>query len=390
MGKISNWDIVFGAVGTAQAELYKGLAENNVPFVDSAIKLTCNINEVYANDIAKSTYDRAFINTLCDLTGNPFPTIQPAPFEGGQCDGVLYDVLPTVERFTGDNNQVADTTFVFRGVRGRIREVTVVPDANDPNEFQVTVVGSNPDGSRLIVSQRLGDGFTAANVKSARVTRPDGLPDDCGNPDGGYPPSPERPAKFCQAIVTNPELPSGTFDIVGKEGCLPGDTNLDFPICVDFEEFTVCLDYDGVYITRKPEAPKVGEKPFNEEDFDEEEAECVPPEEVELDEEGNPIEGVEVCENDTEELKWLLVTITEFPHLGKAVFHVDPKNTDYYAGYVVWYIDTKDGQYTLPAIPIRKEKMAFRPPEDANGYRVYTTNKAKVKLKELKEKPENG
>lgn len=391
MGKISNWDIIFGAVGETQADIYKGLANHDVPFVDTAIRLTCNINAAYSDTLARSAYERGFINRLCDLTNNPLPARIPANFSGGQCDGVIYRVLVKVERFDTNGSQVPDTAFVFNSVRGAIQDVNVIPFADDPNRFTVAVVGTNADGSRQVNGQELGVGFSSANVAEVTVTRPDGLPDDCGDPPDGLPPSPPRPDQFCEVVQTDVDLPPGTFEIVeADEGCIDGDTNLTFPICIEYQGFELCFDLDGIFKNPLGDEKKIGEKPFDEEDFDEEDAECTPPEDVELEENGEPPEGVEACEGETEELQWLIVTITKFSDTGKIIVHKDEEFTDYFAGYVVWKI-TKQGQdYYLPAIPIRKKHNAYKPPIDVNGYGVYTTNGAKVSIKELKEKKTDG
>lgn len=386
MGKISNWDIVFGAVGQAQAELYQGLANNDVPFVETAINLTCDINDAYSNTLANSAYEKSFINTLCGLTDNPVPQRENPGFTGGQCIGVSYGIQVLLERFDSNGTKLQDTTFTLQGIRGAIRRINIIPASDNEFEFFLSVANDAPDGSVTVSSLSTGIGFSQMNIKSILVYREDGQPDTCGDPLGEYPPSPERPDQFCAPVQTSKDLPPGTFDIVELEGCIPGDTDLKFPICISYGEFEICFDLDGIFKNPKgrDEEPPTA---FDPDELDEEDPECTPPEDIELEENGESPEGVEACESETEELEWLLITITKFSDTSKIIAHQKEELSDYFAGYLCWKVKNKSGDFYFPAIPIRKQRNVYKPPEGINGYAVYTTNGAKVSIKEVKKKP---
>lgn len=322
-----------------------------------------------------TSYEKGFYKGLCSEYGYDIDEVQRPgnAYTGGQCPVpyfIIYDVVY-------QNQTIPDREVGAH--YGKIHSVEL-----DDDGFVVITHGTR-DNPEAKVMQRYGSGASQGgytDLSNVRVRRSDGEADDCGD---GEPPVLEPPTgEKCFDIVFSGETQPTTF-------CRSHGQPFDSEFCFETDEYIVCVSPDGISITSKDDLEKpVGKKPFNEDDFEPKTPECIPPEEFEQLSEEEKEGGIEACESDVEELKWLLVQITEFPNLGKAIFHPKPENTDYYAGYVVWYINTKGGQFTLPAIPIRKAKMAFKPPEDINGYRVYTTNKAKVKLTELKEKPSNG
>ena len=102
------------------------------------------------------------------------------------------------------------------------------------------------------------------------------------------------------------------------------------------------------------------------------------------------MDGVDSCEADVNELDWLLVELIDLPEEGKRVLHKDPNHDDHFAGYVVWKVEAEGQSYYLPAQPVRKVRNAYRPPQDVNGYAVYSTNKARMRISELKRKKEDA
>ena len=400
MPKISGWEAVTGAVGRTQAELYLGLANAHVPFVDAAIKLTCNINEAHANDIAKSAYDRAFINTLCGLTANPVPQGIPGAYSGGQCPGVSYNIEITSDRYFTNNGDLIQTDYVrnfnhygaITAVYDRVRKQDRRPSLDG---YYFVIEHHDETGTIAEEAEWFIAGHNIHHViKNIVVTRNDDGIDDCGNVPDSYPPSPPRPDNFTQPVEYSPSLPSGTYPEVDIVGDLPGDTNLDFPICVNFGDFEICLDYDGIYFNNNDspsenpteESPPIEDVPFNPDNFDDTPSVCSSDAGEATAGQPVPDEGVQLCESEVDNLKWLLVTIVQLPTANKRVLHANPEHDDHFAGYLIWKIVDNGTSYYMPSIPIRKVHNAFRPPKDVNGYAIYTTWGAKMNIRELKEK----
>lgn len=222
----------------------------------------------------------------------------------------------------------------------------------------------------------------ASTYVITNIDTTDGSPDDCGNADGTV--QEER----CVFYQFQGELAPTKF-------CLDENASINGEVCFISQGVKVCVGPDGITIEQdaladEEDVKDIDELPFDEENFDEEDSECTPPEDIELEADGGIPEGVEACEGETEELKWLLVKVTKEPYTGKVILYPDPQNDCIFAGYVAWYIEKGGEKLFLPAFPIRKRNNAFKPPADVNGYNVYSTNGAKLSIKELKEKKSDG
>lgn len=403
MGKLSNWDALTGAIGTTQAELYQGLANLDIPFVDAAIKLTCNINSEHADTLAKTAYERAFINTLCNLTGGATPQELPPPFAGGQCSGVRYRVTITTDRFfinSGDliqENVVRDDFVTYGEVSAVYGELGVNDDRPELSAYYFFINGFTADGD--IDNRRY---FIAGNnireeIKDISLAREDGLPDNCGDPASSFPPGATRPDIFSQPVVDDSSLPPGSTVDIDKTGDLPGDTNLDFPICVNFGEFSICLDHDGIYKNNNNEPDSSGEtgsdetpEEFNEEDFDEVTSECIPEPGLDPPTGTDPAEDVDSCNVDNGGFDYLLITMTVEPDSSKVIQHHNPDHDDFFVGFLHWKILNDGDYYYFPAIPIKKRRNVFKPPEGITGYSAFTIYGAKISIKELRRKIEDA
>ena len=137
---------------------------------------------------------------FCNREPDPPP---PAPFEGGQCDGVLY---------------VVSASWISADASGTPFPGTEVSYISPPLEGPITQIGSGPNpqvANRLqylikydsgLQEIRFGNVDTTGPVKQLIVTdsllvRSDGLPDDCGNPPPIYP-SPDPNDVFIDVDIT--------------------------------------------------------------------------------------------------------------------------------------------------------------------------------------------
>lgn len=128
-------------------------------------------------DSARRAIPDFWRNMLCD---RPAPTPNPAPFTGGQCPGVNYAVTVAISQ---NGTVVSRTTVTGIGpVLGlRIEETDNSSPANPDGKIRQAFVRFG--GS---VEQSAGTGNEDTPIFIENVTRPDGLPDNCGNPDPEY------------------------------------------------------------------------------------------------------------------------------------------------------------------------------------------------------------
>lgn len=158
---------------------------------------------------------------VCDLPPEPLP-VAPPPFNGGQCQGVPYRVLFSYTNDQGNRNEIE------QNIEGVVVGVYTIP-ANFGGK-SVGIERRNPDGS---IQRFFQAGVTDPNTNPAPslsvLGRVDGLPDTCGDPDGGPVPPPGP---------VSPELPDITYDI-------DGDTNITVPIAVIYAP--VYVDLDGSF-----------------------------------------------------------------------------------------------------------------------------------------------
>ena len=82
----------------------------------------------------------------------------------------------------------------------------------------------------------------------------------------------------------------------------------------------------------------------------------------------------------------MLVTVTTPPEKRKTILRPNPIDNTFYAGWFRWTVEIDGISYGLPELPINKPSIIFRRPDEATGYRLHTTNGAKVKTQKLIQK----
>ncbi len=388
MGLIESWDDNFARFGQAVGEISNNTAKRSF-IADSSLRITCYIADAHPENYANmSPLLRAFVDTSCREKGEPgLPALPSAGWDGGQCEDATYRVACV---WDGDERAIAT-------VQGQV--TTVLCEQTGRNFYSIIV---NEGLSNVASGGNFGVIPIDKNHEAINVTRPDGLPDDCGNPPGGeYPDSGEPDPNETNFVVDHDDGSSSAFNLV-----LPfSETAITF----EGDNYDVVVDIDGINIEEKeptdPDDPDdpggsdnacleaierceeaikdlVGES-FKEEEFEEKPSACTSPEDAALLEDGMLGEGVEVCEAEEVEATFLLIELTTFPRKGMAVLHKSPENTDYFAGYLNWKIVENGENYYYPSIAIRKAKNVFKKPPEVNGYSVYSINGAKMQVIEL-------
>lgn len=159
-----------------------------------------------------SSYDKAFgwlggpnpaagaRGAFCDNPKPPDPP--PSPFNGGQCEGVEYEVSLLL---AGTSTTLQTTLF------GPITQLTWQVEEDLPNGDQrgrFIRSGRNAQGAPVTLNQERTYGASQLPVSTQGPTRVDGQPDDCGDP----PPPPPPP--YIPEPITEPiPDPDGGPDI---------------------------------------------------------------------------------------------------------------------------------------------------------------------------------
>jgi hypothetical protein len=111
-----------------------------------------------------------------DSVGSGPPVVSPPPFQGGQCDGVLYNIAVFFERDTGGGA----SSVAFFDVPGPVSSIT---NEDNPTRFTARVIADDGNYNQV----RFGSFGGPYVITDIEVDRADGQPDNCGNPPGGGP-----------------------------------------------------------------------------------------------------------------------------------------------------------------------------------------------------------
>lgn len=215
----------------------------------------------------------------CDAP-NPYPEEPEPPFEGGQCECVLYAVNLTFER----PNQPPNTFTENRN--GPIGDIVRVP-APTPSQPDRTNIGFFFGGDacggrqfRLLASFNADDpGADAWGGQVNSATRLDGLPDDCGTlpppPPPPIPDPPPFPIPLPPVPVPDPDNPGGPDFIfsprigpifIGPRGNINvpvevnidgPDVNVNIPVNVELPDFSPTINIGGGGGDEGPSKPEV-------------------------------------------------------------------------------------------------------------------------------------
>ena len=378
------------------AELAERLGANSADFQDSlseeARQVACTIwrdfpDFVSANADLSRSFVRGYMSRLC--SDGPLPQLDPPPFSGGQCDGVLYDV--TISRSVYNISNCLEVVSgsvvisVLGPVQGIVKQVVTPAQtttscnglAADPVDLSDWfLLSGSPDF--LVATGTYTDPNENANPPLSNFTitnvvRNDGQPDLCGDLPLAYPPtSPNIPGDF--TIQRNLTIEDGV-DLVLN---FFYNTNLGtFPMNFDLNGIKIVLDLGGVNFYYAPTGnngsggtlpggqpsplpapndnldikyPPPVAPPPNNTDYDEEEKTETDPKEEDV----------------GEELAFVRVELTSIPSNARNQFG-DGAPDVYYAG---WFEFQAEG-YNFPRQPIHFIDNVYRKPIGATGY-AYT------------------
>lgn len=344
---INDWEVSVGEnVGNYIQDTLTGTA-----------RLLCNVRAKYPNSFFDRSFGKGLSNSICSTLDIPPAVEEPPPFTGGQCEGVLYTVNVELYRRFNQGAEQYDPRSIIQ-IPGRVLDVVLRQRPSDTRISEIAIFSSSNGGVEPVRTDTIGGVGISYREEGISVVREDGLVDDCGSLPPSFPPDPTRdPNDFktsiqvCDRDENGNEV--GCTDVIVE---LPIDEEkYDFPICIMVDGKKICLDADG----------------WSVEDSTEEEV----PEEEEEEEE---FEEIEV-------LDYVLVSVNQLPtKFNKRITRTDAKDSEIFAGYLAWAYVEEGGQFFYPAIPIRKEKNAFKAPEGIESYSVYMNFELTASVTEIK------
>lgn len=234
-----------GDVGEEGANIVKNI-------VNKAGNFACGLYKDYPGALVKTIPDvmlRAFWDEMCKERPPGLPLTPATPFEGGQCDGIAYQV-PVEVPVTYEDGEVG---FLKPNDRlyGKIGAIRISYKSN--NQFSVDVFCR---GSSYIFGRPQDQGWYAVfqganqykNIGQPRilsVTRLDGQIDNCGNLPVEYPDNPIPPERLTGRTTINirPNV-SATVPIV----IAPIAPTLSVPVTVDIGGVKVKFDFNGATV----------------------------------------------------------------------------------------------------------------------------------------------
>lgn len=388
MGRTVKWAELAERLGTGVFDFEDRIAEEGRKFA-------CNFwrnfpDFVSTNNALDRSFTRGYFSRLC--SDGSLPTVDPPPFTGGQCDGVLYDVTVNNIAYNISNcSQVINNSPVYQvlgPVQGTFFDITTPAQATTScNGLSASPV----DLGNWILESASPDVVTSVNVyndpsgvanpplSSANiisVVRNDGQPDLCGDLPFSYPPTaPQFPNDFTSQVTINIE-DGGTLNL----NIIYDASKQTYPMNLDINGIKVVIDLTGATFNfsksgndgsggslpdgqpaplpaPEDDLDKKFPEPFkpevNDENFDEEERTETDPKEEDV----------------GEELEFVRVTLTGIPANAKTQSGDGAPNV-YYAG---WFEFRSEG-YNYPRQPIHFANSLFKRPLGATGYAYTLTN----------------
>jgi hypothetical protein len=205
----------------------KDIAEPNpslkARFVDTAVNAVCLIHkntpaawlaDQITND-GKVAPEHILLDDLCRPRGQ-VPPDPVAPFDGGQCDAVVYRVTVRIKRwlyFDSNDQPISGVRESTTDVYGAVGQ----PSVSAPGTWMLGHVSAPGNGKISAVCRGdttgavkpvgvydiIGDsGNSFISVEGVSVVRADNQPDSCGNPAPRYPPTLPSPGD----LITNPVI----------------------------------------------------------------------------------------------------------------------------------------------------------------------------------------
>lgn len=376
---------------------WEDLRGDNLPFGGQLAKgargFACNLWNKYPD---KFTYGKDpllapakfYWNIVC--TEENVNRQPEAPFQGGQCRNVQYRVKLFITYRSG-----VTETYTSGLYTGPITDIYIASTPNNGNGVWIRYGIQTPQQTSIVRSNVSSNPVTAFTV--LEVIRADGLPDNCGSLPGTWRPvlPPPQPGDETWNVDIKEDgdnsltIPLGWFDI-----------DFSVPLTIKFEVGDVIVDVGGITVnfnldndwnvgdnpppstfneddretlndTKETvedfrEVYDENQKPFDREDFDEEEKP-----ETDKEEETDP------------EIVFVKVVVTTSPIERKTVLNKNVEDTFFWAGYFCW---TVDGARTTHVV-VQKFSNIYKKPTWADGYVVFAVNGARLQVSTFKRKP---
>lgn len=385
MGTRKEWATLALRLGKNYGDLQDSLSEEGRA-------IACTIwrdfpDQVSANASLSRSFVRGYMSSIC--SDKPLPVLEPPPFTGGQCDGVLYNVEISRSLYNISNCQEVIsgtvTVQVTGPVQGIVKQIIQVAQtttacnglAGDPVDLTDWLLLS-ADPPLVVATGAYTDPNENANPPLSNftilsVTRADGMPDNCGDLPLEYPP-------------TSPNIPNDyTFNtsITLADGV---DLNLTYFYDTSRQTFPMQFDVNGIQMIFDLGGVEFSYTKINNDGGAGTLADGQPaPQPVPADDENRKFDVVqppppnsddyeEIQKTETdpkeeeigEEIEFVRVTVTSFP------VNVKNQNGDgapnvYYCG---WFEFQANG-YNFPRQPIHFLNNVYRKPQGATGY-AYT------------------
>lgn len=378
MGNIITWNEAFSDAYQSAGD-YLGQAATQL---GSAI---CDLYTSNPSSWVISPFGRGFLSNTC-ASAPPSPGTPPPKGFGLGFGAYEIKAKFTVQpQFNGTPFETERT--IFSTVSPYVGDIAnIVPVLTGQDDIMDTVVLNSanfntaplppPSGARVTIG---GGGAIVESTIQYEVTF---IPN----------PTPPPPAvdsnKYTVTINnTNNSVPGSTITVFDVE--IPTTNNqFEFPTSISVGGTTIFVDVDGFSVISNSETSISGgggggatstREPFDPTTLTRR---------VPLVPGGNdttPLDQqpeLEEVDKDALDVIWLLIDITTLPHKGHTILQASSKNNEYFAGYLVFYIQVGSNKYQYAPIQIKKIRAAFKIPVEATGYLLYSVNGAKLRVTE--------
>lgn len=185
-------------------------------------------------------FARGLFDSACAESPSGLPPAPQPPFTGGQCPGVLYNVVIRVED-PGNRNFVDQYGVAHPGPIGGVSRVfgalygDIAPGVTLYTSMEVRINNT--------VVRTYGGMTSLTSVQIVSINRIDGQPDTCGDP----------PREFPDPPVNTPNVFNDNRTIVNNDGTdfnipISYTPTISIPVTVQVGGINVNIDFDGVDI----------------------------------------------------------------------------------------------------------------------------------------------
>lgn len=170
---------------------------------------------------------------FCDRPPQDIPGEFDRQFDGGQCDGILYDISYVIDIFNPNSGQTSPLG-VNTAHFGPLGPISVI-DGGNGTEILASPGPGQPQ--QVLQDQTYGPGFVVSNIRNVSPVRRDGQPDNCGNQPGTLPeydPSNFTVPRTIDYDDENGNPQSEPVDITYRPVTLDNNNNFSVPVSITF------------------------------------------------------------------------------------------------------------------------------------------------------------